>query len=266
MHFTSYKIRHLETVSSTNSRLKAEAEMGLATAGEVIIAQYQTEGKGRLNRTWQAPPGKAALFSVLLQPEIPTEKIPLLSLLVAIAALEGAIDALQDHLPYTIQNSLINFQLKWPNDILVNGKKICGILCESGITPKSARFAVAGIGFNILQTEEDFSPVLRPKSTSLMLELGQSPTVDKLIDAILARIYDYIIRLNNEGTKWIIPLWMSHTTIIGQRINIKTSMNADLNNDNRCLSGVCLGLTNIGSLRLKTDDGKILDVHSGDVV
>jgi len=244
-------IRVLPEVSSTNELLKAEAEECLASEGTVIIAEHQTAGRGRLDRVWESPPGKSLLFSLLLYPEIPGDKMQLIGLMASLAVLNGLEVAQLKHLNHQI------IHLKWPNDILGTKRKLCGILSEAGVDKNGRRFTVVGIGINVNQTLNDFPEPLRNTATSLYIMTGKKHPRTTLLKSILASMEDHYNRLLNEGVEWIPQTWLERAGIRGKKVEVKDS--------NNTISGTCLGLNPDGALQLMMPDDSIQTIYSGDV-
>lgn len=149
-----------EAIGSTNERAKELARQG-APEGLLVTAEQQTAGKGRLGRPWQTPAGRALALSLLLRPLIPPTLAPRLTLVAAVAVAE-AVRA-ETGLPVGI---------KWPNDLQVAGRKLCGILTEMEAEIEQVRFVVLGIGLNVNQTVAEFPPELRETATSVRLAIG----------------------------------------------------------------------------------------------
>lgn len=240
-------IRKLEVVESTNSLLKAEAEVGKATEGAVVMADHQTAGRGRLDRQWEAPPGKGLLFSVLIYPEIPTEKIALISLIASLAMLEGLSEKLDS----------TGLQLKWPNDILHNDRKLCGILCDSGTDASGRQFVVVGVGLNVNQDQQDFpSGLLRP-AISMKLITHREHSRDAFLKSALESFDRCYRRLKAEGVDWIAETWLDRSELFGKTVTVLR--------DHEEISGTVDGLEPDGALRLRLRGGELITIHSGDV-
>jgi len=257
-------LRRLEVVESTNLLLKAEAEAGLVEEGAVVVAEHQIAGRGRLDRRWEAPPGKALLFSALLYPELPPDKLPLAGLMVGLAVnssirqfVNSSISQAVSRQPSAISNPKSEITLKWPNDILAGGRKLCGILCESGVDPKERRFVVAGVGLNVNQTADDFPRKLRGTATSLYLITNQTQPRDALLGSILNGIETHYNRLKESGASWVVQEWLERAKIVGEQLTVWDGAIQ--------VTGVCDGLDGDGSLRLALPDGQIKVIHSGDV-
>lgn len=250
-HLLGNTLRRLEVVDSTNSLLKAEAELERAAEGAVVAAEHQTAGRGRLGRRWEAPPGRALLFSVLLCPDLPPDRLTLVSLLVSLGVLEG----LEAYLRRTAES--IHLSLKWPNDILFQGRKLCGVLCEAGVSPSGKTFVVAGVGLNVNQVPKDFSPDLRQRATSLRIATGVEHSRDAVLEAVLQGMEDAYLRLKREGSGWVAKAWTSRAGLVDVRATVTYG--------NTKVSGLCLGLEPEGYLRVRTDDGRLLTVSSGEL-
>jgi BirA family transcriptional regulator, biotin operon repressor / biotin---[acetyl-CoA-carboxylase] ligase len=160
---------YAETCESTQRMLPPDG-----TEGTVALAEQQTEGRGRLGRIWVAPAGTSLLFSVLLYPPVPTERLPELSLVAA----EGVAAALRE-------TTGLEPALKHPNDVLVGGRKLCGILAEAS----EGRVAL-GIGINVNQTAADLPGDTVTWPTSVRLELGEPVPRGPLLATVLARLED----------------------------------------------------------------------------
>jgi len=255
MFINHYRI--LEVTESTNSLLKAEAENGLAVEGTVIQTEHQTAGRGRLERYWEAPPGKALLFSVLLYPNVQPERLTTVGLMVSLAVYDGLIEFLisSEERERKSQNTI---SLKWPNDILIDDRKICGILCESGVDPHRKRFVVVGIGLNVNQTIEDFPLELRKTTTSLYILSNKLQPRNVLLRTILKHMDKYYSMIKTKETDWIVPAWLSRTGIEGKEITVTQH--------HKTVSGICVGLEQNGALRIRCKDGEIITVYSGDVI
>lgn len=153
----------LEQIDSTNTEAKRQAMTG-APDGLVVLAEEQTGGRGRLGRSFQSPRGTGLYLSALLRPRLAPETVANLTAWVAVAVCDG-VEACCGVRP----------QIKWTNDIVLNGKKLCGILTELGLESEtnSLDYLVTGIGINTNQRREDFAPEIRDMATSLALELGR---------------------------------------------------------------------------------------------
>jgi BirA family transcriptional regulator, biotin operon repressor / biotin---[acetyl-CoA-carboxylase] ligase len=164
--------RWLAQAGSTNDEARAWALDG-APHGAVVVAARQTSGRGRRERTWQSPAGVGLYASFVLRPEWPAERAADLAVLGAMAAYRALAAA-----------GVPGLRVKWPNDVLANGKKICGVLVEPRLGGGRIEFAVLGIGINVAQRAEDFAPALRTPATSCRLE-GVETSVDRMLERLV---------------------------------------------------------------------------------
>lgn len=236
------KIYTFETIDSTNNCGKVLASVG-ATEGVVVIAEEQTAGKGRLGRTWQANPGENLTFSVLLRPLVSPEAINLLPLYIAVAVAE-AIE----------RESNLKVECKWPNDLLVNNKKIGGILIEGSVKQNIVEHVVIGLGINVNQTQ--FSGEFKTKATSLRLESRQYIDRTKLFKAIISSLETQYKSYAKTAFRSVIPLWEKRSTMLNKSILVSQSGNV--------FSGTVKGLSPEGGLILETNGSTKL-LFAGDV-
>lgn len=169
-------LRAFETLDSTNNELKKLAAAG-APEGTVVIANEQTAGRGRLGRSFASAPGAGIYMSLLLRPDGGADTAVSLTAVCAVAV-SRAIERVCG----------VPVGIKWINDLLLSGRKICGILCESAVKQDGCLYTVAGIGLNVTTKAEDFPPELRGKAGSLYTQTGRSFERGELIAAILAEL------------------------------------------------------------------------------
>ncbi len=250
------RIRVLPVVTSTNDLLRIEAENGLSAEGDILVAEHQTTGRGRLDRSWESPPGKSLLFSTLLYPNISSSYLQLMGLMASLSVLGG----LSNYLRQDVQDPeryIRLIRLKWPNDLMVGKRKLCGILSDAGNDKNGRSFAVVGIGINVNQSLVDFPEQLRSIATSLYIMTGIEHNRMRLFKAIVASMESYYNRLTGEGSNWIAPNWLERAEIKGKRIEIKENSES--------ITGICLGLNEDGSIQLQMPDGRIRAIYCGDV-
>jgi len=187
-------IRRLERVDSTNTRLKQWADEG-APHGMVVVARLQEKGRGRQGRHWISTPDKGLYLSVLLRPEQHTLDAAWLGVLGGVACAETVTAC-----------GVANVRIKWPNDILVNGRKLAGILVESSRREGRLEYAVLGMGINVLHQQGDWGEPGEENFTSLRIEGCELDTasVEKRLLGDLDREYD---RLLTEGIDAILARW-----------------------------------------------------------
>lgn len=178
-------------------------------SGYVVGAEIQSKGRGRRGNTWHTSPDKGLAFSILLRPMTPVSQSGLFSIATAVAIHKA------------LNEYKIDTQVKWPNDILINGKKVAGILCESRISGNKISGLVIGIGLNVNNRSEDFSSELLQTSSSLFISNGQTFQRERILASILntlERIFDELI---NIGPGNIISYWESACSHLNKNITIK---------------------------------------------
>ncbi len=238
------KIAYHPVTASTNILAKALAVEG-AAEGCVVVADSQTGGRGRMGRTWISPAGVNLYFSLILRPSLPSIRVPQLTLLVAVA-LHQALSALSLDLAPMI---------KWPNDILANGKKLCGVLCEMQSEPDLTHFVVVGIGINVNQSE--FLPPLHESATSLFLETGQLFSRAKLLAVVLNYFEPlYEAWLVEEDLGFILPYLEEYSLLQSKEVTIDQLK--------RSINGTVRGISRLGELTLEGAEGEIILVSSGE--
>ena len=238
-------IHFFPAIDSTNVKAHELALNG-AAEGEVVIAEAQSRGRGRMTRVWQSPVGRNLYASVILRPPLPPSAAPQITLTAGIAVAE----LLSPYCPGRVA-------IKWPNDILIDGKKICGILTEMKSSAAGVDFVILGIGININMSREDFDPELRETATSLKIETGG--TVDRLTLAgnLFALIEKWYIVLIEEGFKGLRHVFLAYTEMMGKRIQVVFNQEIE--------TGVAVGIDDDGTIVMQDQAGAIRRVTAGDV-
>jgi BirA family biotin operon repressor/biotin-[acetyl-CoA-carboxylase] ligase len=238
------KIYSLEEINSTNDTAWEKAISGEAE-GAVVFAESQTKGRGRLKRNWFSPKRKSLLFSVILRPQLAPNYAPLVTAVSAVSVAK-AISNL---------TGLITW-IKWPNDIYVNEKKAGGILTELNIELDAIKFVILGIGINV--NIDQFPKELEKTATSLKIESGNKFSRIELAKQVLVSL-DYYYNLLLEK-KWdgIVNEWKSLSLVLGKRVGLV------YNGEN--IEGQAVGMDGFGALLVRTDDGVIKHITSGEVV
>jgi BirA family biotin operon repressor/biotin-[acetyl-CoA-carboxylase] ligase len=236
-------VRYFDSIGSTNSEALAWATSG-ARDKSLVIADEQTAGRGRLGRKWFTPRGTALAFSLILRPT-PAEK-PYITRIVGLAAL-ALTDSLRIH-------GLVS-QVKWPNDVLLNGRKVAGILVESVWSGEDVDCLVIGIGMNILKGAVPSPDLLQFPATSLEESLGPDVDREKVLRDILAGIFALRPHIGSES---FITSWEKALAFHGEQVRVDQG-------DGARLTGKLLGLEPDGSLRLGDETGKSITVRFGDV-
>ncbi|WP_321340990.1 biotin--[acetyl-CoA-carboxylase] ligase [Breoghania sp.] len=226
----------LPEIHSTN-RLLAELQAGGAETGLTLVAHHQTAGAGKQERFWFSKPGKGVGISILLKPERPIEEISKYTLVLGVAVVEAIRKV-----------TGINAEVKWPNDILVDGRKLCGILCELVLTDEGeVANVIAGIGININMAEADLPPELEGIATSLAMESGCNQDENVLIEAMFTEIETWTALWEEKGFSPIRKAWIKRSCTIGQVILFDAG-------DTR-LTGTATDLGSDGSLSIRDRSG-----------
>ena len=237
-------ILHFDSIDSTNLEAIRRARSG-APEGTCIVAREQTAGRGRLDRAWQSPKDAGLYLSVLLRPTLELQQWPLITLMAAVAvrtALQKACGLQAD--------------IKWPNDICVNERKLCGILAEAIETPSGAA-VVLGIGINLIRTAT--LGELRATAISIEEANGEQPDVDALRQTLLDTIAaDYEVVQTAGGAEHLIREWSAASSYAFDR-HVRVTL------DRESFIGTTRGLDNDGALRVETADGNLRIVRAGDV-
>ncbi len=235
----------LAETDSTNALARRLGEEG-ALEGTVVVADRQSTGRGRLGRRWESPPGVNLYCSILLRPEIPVQQAPQLTFLSAVAVVE------------TLQEVChLSADVKWPNDILVGGAKISGLLNEMNAETEQIHFVILGVGVNLNMTDTQFPDVLNYPATSVLLETGES--VDRLIflQAFLQRLDLYYTEFLEEGFSPVRRRW--------EKLCNMMNMQVEVNQGGGSLRGTVVGLDAEGALRLQLDNGQVERILAGDI-
>ncbi|NLJ83835.1 MAG: biotin--[acetyl-CoA-carboxylase] ligase [Halanaerobiaceae bacterium] len=244
-------ILFLDSIDSTNLKAKELAGKG-CHSGMVVVADEQTAGRGRLGRDWYSPKGSGLWLSIILRPDLPPLDSPLLTVIASLAVLE-ALQELEEGLAAGGQQGNKKLQIKWPNDILLGGKKLAGILTELSLSSK-INYAVVGIGINVNQ--EKFPAELGSIATSLKREYKKEIDRLELFEKLILSFERYYSRLvNNEGSE-LIQEWKERMDIIGREVSI--------HDNERTYQGRVLDIGKLGELLLESE-GEILRFWAGDV-
>jgi BirA family biotin operon repressor/biotin-[acetyl-CoA-carboxylase] ligase len=238
------QILHFDSLPSTNLEAARRAAEG-AAEGLCVVAGEQIAGRGRRQRQWMSPRGAGLYFSIILRPQFDQSLWPLLTLMAAVAV--------HDALGTTCS---IETDIKWPNDILSDEKKLCGILAETVDTP-SGRAVVVGVGINL--TQMAFPPELETIATSVEAVTGVKPELAKILEALVRELAKFYDLLNGpSGNDELIRCWCKRSSYCEGRM-IRVTDETDT------LVGTTRGLERDGALRVETDDGVIRVLRAGDV-
>ncbi|HXG47853.1 MAG TPA: biotin--[acetyl-CoA-carboxylase] ligase [Methylomirabilota bacterium] len=238
-------IRVFRETGSTNDVAEKLARDG-AAEGVVVFAESQTRGRGRLGRTWLSPRGKGLWFSVLLRPDLRPQAATQLTVAAA-TALRRSIHA-QTHLAATI---------KWPNDILIRGRKVAGVLTELSAELDHIKHIVLGIGIDVNVGAGEFPADLRKTATSLKQELGRPVSRADLAVAVLQELDRDYARVRNGQFEALADEWEGHCTTLGRRVSIQCGP--------RQIDGRAEALDEDGALLVRTEHGRVERIIGGDV-
>ena len=239
------KIVYQPSVKSTQEIAYSLARDG-APEGSIVLADEQTGGRGRLGRAWQSPAGTGIWMSLILRPEIPLQKAPQLTLLIAVAA-SKAIEKVTG----------LEAAIKWPNDLLINGKKTAGILTELQAEADSIHSVIVGIGMNVNQESKHFSEEIAQIATSLAIEGGKTYKRAEVIGYLLQEIDSLYHQYLQNGFGVIKLLWEARAFSLGKRITARSVTGS--------ITGYAKGITDEGVLLLEDDTGRVHSIYSADI-
>lgn len=239
------KIIHKTTTPSTQKLAHQEAQNN-AAHGTVILADEQTGGRGRMGRDWHSTSQKGIWMSLILRPNILPYLAPQLTLLTATAL----ADTIYHH---TGEKP----QIKWPNDILLNGRKASGILTEMQAEQDQIQYVIIGVGLNVNQTSHDFPEILHASATSLHLETNYTWDIVSLIQAFLLSFEQMFDHYMEEGFPFIKYKWESYGFKIGGKIQVNTLQQR--------WPATFSGIAEDGALLLKTSEGEIKKLYSAEI-
>jgi len=242
-------VHYFDAIDSTNNYAKKLAAEGCAD-GLAVVAGQQTAGRGRLGRSWVSQPDKGIYITVVLRPDMAPAETQILTLAAAVAAVRAIYAA-----------AGISLGIKWPNDLVAAGRKVCGILLEMSSEADRVNYIVIGIGINYSQEPEDFPEELRNRAISLKMAAEDAPSksISRLsIIRSLLRELDAVYRIILEGgQEKILQMWREHSVTIGREVRF---MLRDME-----YTGTAVDITRDGKLSIECSDGIRRDLYSGEV-
>jgi BirA family transcriptional regulator, biotin operon repressor / biotin---[acetyl-CoA-carboxylase] ligase len=238
-------IHHYAELPSTNDEAHRRADAD-AAHGEVVIAELQTEGRGRRGRSWLAPPGKSIALSVVLRPSIPAARAPEITLAAAVAVCEAARDM-----------GAPAARIKWPNDVECDGRKLAGLLTELRADGDRIRHVVLGVGLNCSLLPEDFPDELVDQATSLRIEKGEDVPRSLACARLLEALDEWLALHELEGFAPVRDRWRQLSSTLGRRVRIELEPGV--------LEGDAVDLAEDGALLVRTQDEALTRVVAGDV-
>ncbi len=244
------EIIRLGVTESTNSEALTLGGRG-AAAGTVVVAREQTGGRGRLSRSWLSPPGMGLYFSIILKPALGPDDLPKITLAAGLAICK-TVEAEYSLYP----------QLKWPNDLLLDGCKFGGILTETGplenMDAGQPPLVVVGVGLNFFPPPGGFPPDLQGRATSLSLHTDRAVDPKMLLKSCAAALEQGLQRLENGDFPAILAEWKQRDGVLGRVLSWITP-------EGRRVTGISLGPDADGFLRIRDDAGVVHEVISGDI-
>lgn len=238
-------IRVFQETTSTNDVVEKLAHDGVSE-GAVVFAESQTQGRGRLGRKWISPAGKGLWFSILLRPNLRPQEATQLTIAAA-TALWRAIHA----------ETGLSAEIKWPNDMLLRGKKVAGILTEMSAELDRVKYLVLGVGVDVNLAPGEFPPDVRKIATSLRAELGQPILRAELATAVLRELDRDYARVCGGLFAELANEWEAHCTTIGRQVTISIG--------ERRVRGRAESLDDDGALLVRTEHGHLERIIGGDV-
>ncbi len=245
------KIYYFKSIDSTNNYAKKVAQEGCVD-GTVIVADAQTSGRGRMGRSWDSKEGCGIWMSVVLRPSISPQDVQIITLAASIAVVEAL-----KHV------TGIDAGIKWPNDVIIGGKKVCGILTEMSTEMDRVNYVVLGIGLNISQKNDDFPKELRSRAISLKAYMEENnmsvPSIRRsdIIKHILLELEKHYDSMTSGNTEEIIKMWRENSVTLGRKVKI-IYKNAEY-------EGIARDVTDEGKLVVYCNDGITREISSGEV-
>ncbi|MBN2255066.1 MAG: biotin--[acetyl-CoA-carboxylase] ligase [Deltaproteobacteria bacterium] len=237
------EIHHLRETVSTNTFARELASNG-AAEGTLVVSETQTGGKGRLGRTWFSPFGEGIYLSFILRPAVSPAEAPKLTLMTAVALAE------------TLHSGAgLHVSIKWPNDILIGGKKLAGILTEISTEMDAVDYVVIGLGINV--NTVSFPSEIRENATSILIETGKEHSRSSLMKDFLKWFEEYYELFQRADIEPILDRWRQFSQIAGRRITVE--------NIGGMTSGTALDIDKDGFLMVEDNNGQIHRIYSGDI-
>jgi BirA family biotin operon repressor/biotin-[acetyl-CoA-carboxylase] ligase len=239
-------VRYLDRVDSTNREGERWA-LGGAPEGALVLAEHQEAGRGRLGRSWADIPRKSLLFSLILRPVVPPADAPLLTYAAAIALAQAASRWVP---PDAVE-------IKWPNDVLLGGRKVAGILLEMRCEAQTVEHLILGVGVNVDGLPSELPPDVRDRATTLAALAPNPPDRLSVLCAFVEGFEAVYQAFLDDGFEALRPQWNAWFRMSGRPVRIQTGRGI--------LEGTAQGLGTGGALLLRSADGRVLPVYAGDV-
>lgn len=237
---------HFEQIVGSTQKIAQSLATEGAEEGTIVVADQQTSGRGRMSRSWYSPSGTGIWMSMIIRPNIPIHSTPQLTLLTAVAVVQ-AIE----------EETKLKPDIKWPNDILINGKKVVGILTELQAEADQVHSVIIGTGINVNQKLEEFPEELQNIATSIQIETGIIWERALLIQTMLLKFEKLYLLYLTQGFKPIKLLWESYAISLNKEIVARTL--------NGSFQGKAIGINDQGVLLIELSDGSIKEIYSADI-
>ena len=232
-------------VTSTNSVAQLMARSG-APEGTIVLSRTQTSGMGRLRRQWACPAGQGILMSMILRPEINGQLIPQLTLLCSVVVAE------------TIKKTTgCVAGIKWPNDIVISSKKVCGILAQSNFSKTFPGYVIMGVGINVNLDTHQLPLDCRESSTSLRMESGQNVSRWKILKQFICSWEEHYQSFLLSGHPYLRMKWIENNVTLGRQVSI--------NRDKGTVQGLAVDISARGGLIVSFSDGSIEEFMAEDL-
>lgn len=245
--FIGKNLYYEEKVDSTSNLARDLAAKG-AKNGSAVIADCQEKGRGRNGKTWSSPCGCNIYMSILLKPKFSPEIAQGMTLIAAVSVADSILE-LTGLAP----------KIKWPNDILINSRKVSGILTEMSTRNKLIDHIIVGIGLNVNAERDSFGPEIRDIASSLLIESGKEEHIDRnrMISSILNKFDRYYEMFLSTGLSPVLEQYQKYFGMMGKEIEIKVN--------GKTVKGIIAGIDPMGALLLKTADNQLERVVSGEI-
>ena len=240
------KFHYFEQIGSTNTHAGELAESG-AAEGEVVIAESQTHGRGRLGRRWESPPWANLYFSIVLRPKLAPEHAAQITLMAAVAVAEAVASFIAQEIT-----------IKWPNDILVDGRKLAGILTEASCSAGRVEYVILGVGINVNTAIDSMPDEIRRGATSLFDLTGKNVSRENVLHRLIRDLDRCYGVLEASGFDALRPRWEARFNLRGKRVR------AEL--DGQVVTGRACGIDRNGELVLEDENGMLKTIIAGDVI
>lgn len=245
-------IVYYDATDSTNLRIRELGDAG-APHGTLAVADRQTAGRGRRGRSWESPPGSSIYMSILLRPDIPPDRAPMLTLVMALSVAEGIRQCMETG---GDSGNSLEIQIKWPNDIIISGKKLAGILTEMSSQVDYINHVTVGVGINVNRTE--FPEEIRETASSLCLECGHTVKRAPLIAAVMERLEDnYDIFLRTLDLSGLLERYSALLVNRDREVMVLGTKEQ--------YRAYALGINSTGELIVRREDGSTEEIFAGEV-